>query len=508
METQTIASQYRNRIRQEPTEDRYAAARGNLWEYEKLMNPKFFKDSRWHLKEIADTLQALVERRIIRIPPEKEWHIADQEEMEQLQMMEYEVCKNLILDIPPRHGKSYSLSQFEDWVFGVDPSTSIITVTYNEILAGRFSATVRDGIEATKIDDRFTVFSDVFPNIRVKQGDGSKQLWSLEGSHFSYLGTGFGGTITGIGCKIGVIDDPIKNDTEAFNQRIKDEQYKWYTDTFLSRIEDEGDGGIQIVNMTRWSTDDLVGRILAAEDGDEWYVLSYPACLDEAAGKMLCPELLSYKTYLKRKAKTSPTIFEANYNQRPFDVKGKLYKSFRTYDTLPVDTHDNSLLEMIKAYCDTADEGDDYLCNIIYGVYEMEAYVLDVIYTQKGMEETEPMVAQAYDMFRVDLADIESNNGGRGFARNVERILQKDLHTNHTVIEWFHQSANKIARIKSKSAWVQQHMLFPEDWADRWPEFYMTMNTFLGNGKDTHDDAADAVTGVAEKIEESDDWLF
>lgn len=502
-----FATEYRNRVNQEPEADAYAACRESLWEYEKRINPKFFKEDRWHLKKLADTLQAIVEERIIRIPPEREWHIADWEEIAALKKagIEYDICKNLIIDIPPRHGKSYSLSQFEDWAFGKDPATSIITVSYNEIVSGRFSSTVRDGIAATKLDDKLTIFSDVFPGIRIKDGDGAKNLWSLEGSFFSYLGTGFGGTITGIGCKIGIIDDPIKNDKEAFNQNVKNEQYTWYTDTFLSRVEE---GGIQIINMTRWATDDLVGRLLAAEDSDDWYVLAYPACLNEETGEMLCPELMSYKSYLKKKAKTTPSIFEANYNQKPFDVKGKLYKSFRTYSQLPVDEQGKLLFETIKAYCDTADEGNDYLCSIVYGVYDMEAYVLDIIYTQAPMEETEPMVAESYAICEVNDADIESNNGGKGFARNVERILKDEYKTNHTVINWFHQSGNKLARIKSNATWVMQHFLLPEDWDKRFPEYWMAMNTFQANGKNDHDDAEDATTGVAEKIVESERWLF
>lgn len=502
-----FATEYRAKVSREPEADRYAAARESLWEYEKMINPKFFKDSRWHLKELADALQAIVEERIIRIIPERKWHIADREEIRKLEESgtSYQICKNMIIDMPPRHGKSYSLSQFEDWAFGKDPSTSFITVSYNEIVSGRFSSAVRDGIAATKLDDKITIFSDVFPGVRIKEGDGAKNIWSLEGSFFSYLGTGFGGTITGIGCKVGVIDDPLKNDKEAFNQNIKKEQYTWYTDTFLSRIEE---GGIQIINMTRWAMDDLVGCILAAEDADDWYVLSYQACLDEEKGIMLCPELMSYESYCKKKAKMTPSIFEANYNQKPFDVKGKLYKSFRTYEQLPVDEKGNSLFEEIKAYCDTADEGNDYLCNIVYGVYDLEAYVLDVIYTQKPMEETEPKVAEAYARYEVNNADIESNNGGKGFARNVERILKEDYKTNHTVINWFHQSGNKLARIKSNATWIMQHFLLPEDWAERWPEYYMAMNTYQGNGKNDHDDGPDASTGVAEKIAESDEWLI
>jgi len=126
-----FATEYRNRVNREPETDIYAECRESLWEYEKRINPKFFKEERWHLKELADTLQAIVEERIIRIPPDRDWHITDKEEIAALQEanIEYDICKNLIIDIPPRHGKSYSLSQFEDWTFGKNPDTSIITVS-------------------------------------------------------------------------------------------------------------------------------------------------------------------------------------------------------------------------------------------------------------------------------------------------------------------------------------------------------------------------------------------
>ena len=86
------------------------------------------------------------------------------------------------------------------------------------------------------------------------------------------------------------------------------------------------------------------------------------------------------------------------------------------------------------------------------------------------MEITEPMVAEAYKKFNVNIADIESNNGGRAFARNVERIT-RDKGNYKTVVKWFHQSGNKIARILSNSAWVNNNIYMPIDWKNKWSEF-------------------------------------
>ena len=529
-----IAQEFKAKVHNVNSSDPYTAGRESFWEYEKLKNPKFYKEDRWHLKEIATTLQALVEDRIIRRIPESGWHIAEPEEIAQLREAgtKYYVCKKLMLNIPPRHGKSYSLSEFEQWYLGKDPTGSVITVSYNDILSERFSGNVRDGIDATKLDPRVTVFSDIFPGVRIKPGDAAKKLWALLGSFFSYLGTGFGGTITGIGCKLGVIDDPVKNSKEAFNDAVLDGQYDWYTDTFISRIEE---GGYQIINMTRWSNRDLCGRLLE-EEPEEWYVLNYPACANakkiyrvedcrrsrelehcrdcgeypcayyqgeeldgdgNILGKMMCPELLSFKSWNDKRRLMSHAIFEANYQQQPVDVTGALYaQGFKTYDPAALD---RGCFERICSYTDTADEGSDYLCSICFGVIDNYAYLLDVYYTDEGMEKTEPETARRMKQQGVKEALIESNNGGRGFARNVIAIL-KGWKWTRTVVTWFHQGTNKKARILSNATNVCEQIIMPEDWERRWPEFAKHIKKYQRKGKNEHDDAEDCLTGVVEMV--------
>lgn len=512
----SLAAEFKEKQNKDRQLSKRGAAARDFWEYEKLINPKFFKESRPHLKEIAVTLQAIYEGRILKEDPDDlVWkRVCSIEEADAFRTVHSEAvtCKKLLLNLPPRHGKSYTVSNFVDWLFGVNNENKVIAVTYNETLATRFSVNVRDAIDATKLDDSLTIFSDIFPGTRIKFGDAAKQIWSLEGQFFNYLATGFGGTITGIGCNIGIIDDPIKSDKEAYNDNLLADQYSWYTDTFLSRVEE---GGIQIIIMTRWATKDLSGKLLTGPEGSEWYELKMKACLDEKEGRMLCPELLSFKTYMKKKALTSPAIMEANYQQTPVDAQGGLYDSFKTYEKLPVVIDEKtgkeiSAFEKIKAYVDTADTGTDWLCGIVYGVYDMEAYVLDVVYTQESMEATEEEVARALYFNEATVADIESNNGGRGFARNVERILKEKYHSNRCVINWFHQSENKLARIRAAATWIMKHLYYPLNWMYRWPEYYLAMVTYQGKGKDQHDDGPDATTGVAEKTgyEEENEWLF
>ena len=214
---------------------------------------------------------------------------------------------------------------------------------------------------------------------------------------------------------------------------------------------------------------------------------------------MLCDEILSRKSYDDKKRTLGDDIFSANYDQKPIDIKGRLYTSFKTYEELPKDSVGN-VLGTIKNYTDTADTGDDYLCSINYIEYNKEAYIINVLYTKEGMEITEPATAKMMYEDKVNVADIESNNGGRGFSRNVERELRERYHSNHTVINPFHQSKNKQSRILSNSTWVMNHIYFPINWKDKWPEYYDSMINYQKEGKNAHDDAQDATTGIAEKI--------
>lgn len=435
-------------------------ARRDFFDYCELMAPDFYKRSRQYLVQLANTLQEFV----FNSPK-----------------------KVLVISIPPRCGKSRTASLFAEWTFGKDPTKKIMTGSYNETLSTQFAKTVRNTIQTQKVEPFIPVFSDVFPDVKIKQGDAAMNMWSLEGQYSSYLATSPSGTATGFGCSLMIIDDVIKNAQEANNQLTKQAHYDWFTNTMLSRLEE---GGKIIIIMTRWASDDLAGRIIN-HFKDDAEVISLKALQDD--GTMLCEDVLSRESYEEKKKLMSPDIFYANYQQEPIDLKGQLYTSFKTYDSLPQ-------FEKIQSYTDTADTGSDYLCSIIYGIYQKEAYILDVIYTNEPMEITEPLVAKHIFEYKVNQADIESNNGGRGFSRQISHYLTNIYNTNHTVIRPFHQSKNKQARILSNATWVMEHIYFPQNWHNKYPEFYKAITSYQREGKNLHDDAPDALTGVAEKV--------
>ena len=450
--------------------------RGNLWEFQKRRDAKFFRDSRPHLKRIADTLQGVFQRTMLK--PDGTPY------------------RKVVLSVPPRHGKSYSIAGFCQWAYGQRHDTRIGMISYNEILTGRFSQGVRDQIGEERATPDQIVYGDIFPEVQLKYGDSAKGIWALEGEYFSFLATSFGGTMTGIGFNIGIIDDPIKLPEEAHNDDFLDGQYAWYTDAFLSRLEEDA---MVVIVMTRWSTRDLAGRVMADEPG-EWLYVKMETPMEN--GEMLCPELLSRATYEARARLTSPEIMAANYHQEPVDMKGALYQQFTTYKLIPFTGENGKPLLLRRiAYVDTADTGADFLCALAADVVEGEGYILDVVYTDAPMEETELAVARMLYELRVSECIIESNNGGRAFARNVERILWERYKWRGTRITPRNQRDNKIARILTHSAYIERHIKYPEDWKKRWPEYAKAMARFQRKGRNAHDDAPDATTGLAEQIQ-------
>ena len=443
---------------------RIELARREFWEYCKLTSPDFYREDRPFLKDFAEKLQWFIEESTAQI---------------------------MVVNAPPRHGKSRTGQKLTQWLFGkYGTSKKVITGSYNETLSSTFAKGVRNVI-AEKSSPGLLVYSDIFPNTKIKYGEAAAQIWALEGSEqANYLATSPTGTATGFGANIIIIDDLIKLSSEAYNENTLQAHIDWFNNTIMSRTET---GFKIIIIMTRWATGDLAGYVL--DNYENVVHINYKAVQDD--GSMLCPEILSREDYETKTQKMNKDIILANYQQEPIDIKGRLYSSIKTYKDIPKDKDGKPLFEYILNYTDTADTGGDFLCSICYGMYGSSYYILDVLYTKEAMEITEPATAAMLTKNNVGFALIESNNGGRGFARNVEREC-REKGNNHTVVKWFHQNENKAARILSNSASVMNNVYFPINWQDRWAEFATAIIKYQKEGKNGHDDAPDALTGVYE----------
>ena len=417
--------------------------------------------------------------------------------------------RRLIVTIPPQHGKSTGSSiLLPAYRLGIRPGTKIALACYNVRLASRFNRRIQQTMDSA-------AYRSIFPQSRLKQSGGRQHgivrtgtEFELAGQRGSLLCVGRDGPLTGNPVDLFILDDLYKNALEANSPLVRDHVWEWYNAVVKTRLHNDSQ---ELIVFTRWHADDLIGRLaeretvtplddlsrIVPQSGAEgWYLLNFEAVKQgppngadpRRAGEALWPERHALPL-LEQKRRLDTLLFEAMYQGRPALREGLLYgDGFATYDALPDDT--------VKKgnYTDTADTGDDYLCSICYETGRDGAiYVTDAVYTPLDMEQTEPAVARMLQRNGTRTARIESNNGGRGFARSVARLCPGIR------IEWFHQSANKEARILTNAPTVLSRILFPADWTVRWSELHHDLATFRHRLRDNlRDDAPDALTGIVE----------
>jgi len=445
----------------------------SFWQFCLLIDPIFYKQERIYLFELCNTLEMIYKKQLI-LPNGK-------------------IAKNLIIQMPPRHGKTRTLVLFSAWVFGQDPKFKILSAAFDDDLAQDFSRYTRDTIAQERNDEEI-IYRDIFPKTEIKHGQASYQKWALVGSHFSYKGAGVGGSITGKGGNMLLIDDPVKDANIAYNDNMLDKLWLWYTSTWFSRQEASA---INVITHTPWSKKDICGRILSGEEKEDWYVFSRSALQDN--GEMLCDGVLSIDDYKKIERVMDPLIFQANYCMNRIDKKGLMYREFTTYKKLPDFEHeyDHQGKVMIT---DTAGKGKDFLCSI-YGYITGEFfYVFDVDYTQEDIDITEEIAAEKLINYKINTADIESNSAGHSWAFHVEKILKEKHKWFGTTFLEKNQSQNKESRIFTHHREVNRRIIFPYNWREMWPQFYSAVMTFSKLGQNKNDDAPDTLTRVIEHL--------
>lgn len=226
----------------------------------------------------------------------------------------------LILELPPRHGKSDQATiKFPSWVLGKYPDIPIVVSSYSADLAEDFGQKTRDLMN----DGGYQTFFDT----RLRADTKSKGKWLTEEGG-GYTAVGVGGPITGRGFKIGIVDDPFKNREEADSDTHREKVWNWWTSTFYTR--QEGVSAI-IVIMTRWHEDDLVGRLIeqqtekekaGEEDIDHWQIIRFPAIAEQdesfrKKGEALWPWKFPIKKLNNIRNAIGIMDFEALYQQNP-----------------------------------------------------------------------------------------------------------------------------------------------------------------------------------------------
>jgi len=425
------------------------------------------------------------------------------------------LIRKLIISVPPQHGKSQNSSiQLPAYMIGHRPELKIATVCYSATKARKFGRKTKQLMTERSYQK---VFGSRLAGSVDSNYINTAEEMEIVGHDGSLKMVGYEGGLTGDPVDVLLMDDLYKNWQEANSPVIRENVQDWYNSVADTRLHN---GSQQLINFTRWNNDDLIGFIERNEevilinnwsdvenpDPDRWYKINFeaiktgePTEIDpRKKGEALWPERHSIKKLLKSRSK-DPLMFECLYQGNPKSAAGLLYGSnWKTYTELP-----EAIIR--KNYTDTADTGTDNLCSIDYDVTaDGLAYVVDVRYTPEPMEVTEPLCAGGLLKNSVKYADIESNNGGRGFARKVDDICnpnkQKGIIKCH--ISWFYQSMNKESRIITGAATVKQKIIFPDDWHIRWPDFYNDITTYKRKfAANKTDDAADCLTGITERMD-------
>lgn len=439
-------------------------ARRFFWDFEQALYPSLFTDERKLLKRMADTIQHFIE--------DDDRHY-------------------LVLSVPPGHYKSFTAKNLALWLMGKDPSTRIIGVANSGDLASMFSTQIRDTILGVNVGKGGIKYPDIFPDTKIKFGFATKSKWELEGSaEPSYRATSPTSAITGSRADYFIVDDIIKNHTEAMNELALAAHLNFYKNTLFSRTD--GDKYKFIFVMQRWATNDLSGEIMKLY-GDDVTVVNYE--IEDKDGNMLEPSIMSREKLEEARRTLDPRIFKANYYQKPVDKEGLLYKSFEEWDKLP-----KSVIRYNNT--DVADQGKDNICSInwfkVVDETGVKVYITDIYYSPDKAEITEPKVARMINADEITQAEFESNNGGKGYARNIERKLV-ELGNTKTVVKWTSQNSNKEARIMASSAWVAKNVYMPPNWISKYPEFASEVLGYVAGGKNAHDDGVDVLATIYER---------
>lgn len=241
--------------------------------------------------------------------------------------------KNLMVFMPPQHGKSEIISRnFPAWVLGKNPDLKIAGCSYSLDLASQFSRSIQRTIDSKEYQ---AIFPDTYLNGSNVRTDTKGYLRNVDifetvGRRGFYKAVGVGGGLTGTPVDIAIIDDPVKDATEAYSATYRERVWNWYNTVLSTRLHNDSK---QLFIMTRWHEDDLAGRILKAEPQD-WTVLVIPAICEfendnglseRHVGDALWPWKHSLAK-LQKQQQRAPREFAALYQQHPTIEGGNIVK--------------------------------------------------------------------------------------------------------------------------------------------------------------------------------------
>jgi predicted phage terminase large subunit-like protein len=414
------------------------------------------------------------------------WHL--QAIALQLERVRRGEIRRLIINMPPRSLKSIMTSvAFPAFLLGHDPAQRIICVSYSGDLARKHANDFRALVEAPW-------YRELFPGARIGKKDSETEI-ELTARGFR-LATSVGGTLTGRGGQLIVVDDPLKPD-DALSETKRSAANQWFANTLLSRLDDKRTGAIVVV-MQRVHMDDLSGFLMS--QSDEWQLLSLPAIAEfeqniplgngrlyrRQVGDALSPEREPLHVLESLKLQIGSDAFSAQYQQTPVPPGGAMIKRqwVRRYaDVLP--SRDERL--MILQSWDTASKGgpenDWSVCTTWILTRRKRWYLLDVWRR------------------RVDYPALKAAVKSLAKQWNPQRILVEDAVTGTALVQELREEiysiipvkpvGDKVTRMAVASAKIEAGQVFLPEQADWLPDLEAELFAFPGS---RHDDQCDSIS--------------
>ena len=393
--------------------------------------------------------------------------------------------KRLIINMPPRHTKSeFASFMLPAWFLGRFPGKKIIQCSNTAELAVGFGRKVRNLVDSE-------VYSEIFPNVALRSDSKAAGRWSTN-ANGEYFAIGVGGTVTGKGADLLIIDDPHSEQEAALaagDPTVYDKVFEWYTSGPRQRLQP---GGTIVVVMTRWAKRDLTGKILQGmvdRDGDEWEIIELPAILPSE--KPLWPEFWSYEELSKLREELPLSKWQAQYQQDPTSEEGALIK--REWWQVWEKEHPPQCQFIIQSW-DTAftkSERADYSACTTWGVFykdenenDPHIILLDALKERMEFPELKQRALEYYQDWQPDAFIVEAKASGAPLIFELRRMgipVQEFTPT---------RGNDKISRVNS----VSDLFASGKVWAPRkrWAEEVIEELAAFPNSD--HDDLVDSST--------------
>ncbi|NIY14238.1 MAG: phage terminase large subunit [Nitrospinaceae bacterium] len=281
----------------------------------------------------------------------------------------------LLVNAPPRHGKTRGISHwFPTWFLDWFPELSVILTSYNDQYAAGIGGGVRDEFKKPETWTRVRHDKHLASDWKTLQGGGMRS-------------SGIGGSLTGFGANLIIVDDPHKNWEEAMSSAKRQRVIDWFNSTLYTRAEP---GASIIVVQTRWHENDLTGYLIN-EHPDDWTLIRLPAIsegedfLGRPKGAALCPERFTVEDLERIKAGGS-FLFAGLYQQRPAPMEGGIIKRdwFQYWKELP------NFDQLIQSWDMSFDKkaGSSYVAGQVWGRAAGAFYLVDQIRERLNFVET------------------------------------------------------------------------------------------------------------------------